>query len=183
MDFNDRTKIAIENAFLALLDDMPFKKITVQNILDRCGCSRPTFYYHFRDKYAVVGSIYNHMISPVVDQFPQITWVDMVESIYEKLNENLNFARQTLDYNEQGPVVTYLVEYDIEIYKQILKQHAGLKNIDENLMFQIRFHSMACVGNMAYWLQKDERETPRQMALKLLDAMPHNLYNILPNRE
>lgn len=183
MDFNDRTKIMIENALKELLKELPFKKITVQKILDQCGCSRPTFYYHFHDKYDVAESIYKRMIAPIVAAFPDITWIEMVTRIYDALNENLIFAKKTLDYNEQGPIVTFLIQYDMQIYEEIFLKYTDLTEISDDLRFQIRFHSMACVGNMAFWLQKEDRETSGKMAESLLNAMPHDLYSILPNKK
>jgi AcrR family transcriptional regulator len=46
---NMTTKRAIQDAFTQLLEEKPYSRITVQNIADRCGISRNTFYYHFSD--------------------------------------------------------------------------------------------------------------------------------------
>ena len=45
----DRTEKAIVDAFWQALDEKPFNKITVKNIVELCGVNRNTFYYHFRD--------------------------------------------------------------------------------------------------------------------------------------
>ena len=45
----NRTKDAIIEAFWELLDERPFNKITVKDIVDRCQINRNTFYYHFHD--------------------------------------------------------------------------------------------------------------------------------------
>lgn len=44
-----RTKKAIMDAFWLLLEEKPYSKITVQNIVERCQVNRNTFYYHFQD--------------------------------------------------------------------------------------------------------------------------------------
>jgi len=43
------TREAIVNAFIELLDEIPYNKITVKAIVARCGINRNTFYYYFRD--------------------------------------------------------------------------------------------------------------------------------------
>lgn len=48
------TKKAILKAFLNLLEERPFEKITVRDIVVECGITRNTFYYHFEDVYAVL---------------------------------------------------------------------------------------------------------------------------------
>lgn len=50
----NRTKQAISDAFWQLLEEKPYNKITVQNIVERCQVNRNTFYYHFSDIPALV---------------------------------------------------------------------------------------------------------------------------------
>lgn len=45
----NRTKQAISDVFWQLLEEKPYNKITVQNIVERCQINRNTFYYHFQD--------------------------------------------------------------------------------------------------------------------------------------
>lgn len=45
----NRTKKAISDAFWQLLEEKPYNKITVQNIVECCQINRNTFYYHFQD--------------------------------------------------------------------------------------------------------------------------------------
>src|SRR5438270_1716054 len=45
-----RTRDRLGDALMELLVKKPFDDITVQNVLDRAGVSRSTFYTHYRDK-------------------------------------------------------------------------------------------------------------------------------------
>ena len=45
----NRTKSAIIDAFWQLLEERPYTKITVRDIVERCQVNRNTFYYHFHD--------------------------------------------------------------------------------------------------------------------------------------
>ena len=51
---NELTKKAMVQAFIQLLAEKPFKKITISDITDSCGINRMTFYYHFEDIYALL---------------------------------------------------------------------------------------------------------------------------------
>ena len=48
-----RTDKAIMHTFIELLQEKPFEKITVQDILDRTPVTRGTFYAHYQDKYEI----------------------------------------------------------------------------------------------------------------------------------
>src|SRR5438093_242162 len=45
-----RSRDALGSALIALMQEKPFDAITVQDVLDRAGVSRSTFYQHFSDK-------------------------------------------------------------------------------------------------------------------------------------
>ena len=45
-----RTRDRLGDALVALIQEKPFDAITVQEVLDRAGVSRSTFYVHYRDK-------------------------------------------------------------------------------------------------------------------------------------
>jgi AcrR family transcriptional regulator len=45
-----RTRDALGDALIALMQEKPFDSITIQHVLDRAQVARSTFYNHFRDK-------------------------------------------------------------------------------------------------------------------------------------
>jgi AcrR family transcriptional regulator len=45
-----RTRDSLGDALVALIQERKFEDITVQDVLDRAGVGRSTFYVHFRDK-------------------------------------------------------------------------------------------------------------------------------------
>jgi AcrR family transcriptional regulator len=45
-----RTRDALGDALVGLMHEKPFDAITVQNVLERAGVGRSTFYAHYRDK-------------------------------------------------------------------------------------------------------------------------------------
>ena len=49
-----RTKKRIQETFLAMLEQESLDKITVKDLVDRCGMNRNTFYYYYQDLYALL---------------------------------------------------------------------------------------------------------------------------------
>ena len=52
------TKKAIIDAFVELISERPLSKITVKDIVTRCGVNRNTFYYYFEDIYALIDELF-----------------------------------------------------------------------------------------------------------------------------
>lgn len=51
------TEAAIQDAFLKLLSEQPFDKITVTQLVEECQITRRTFYYHYSDLYELLDTI------------------------------------------------------------------------------------------------------------------------------
>lgn len=49
-----RTRGLLENAFMEVVAEKGFQSVSVQDITDRAGVNRATFYAHFPDKYALL---------------------------------------------------------------------------------------------------------------------------------
>ena len=59
-----RTRHLILGAFMDLLSEKGFQSLTVQDITEKAGINRATFYAHFADKYALL----DHSISQMFRQ-------------------------------------------------------------------------------------------------------------------
>ena len=54
---NMKTKDILTTSIKKLMKKKPLDKITVSEIVNDCGVSRRTFYYHFEDVYDAIGYI------------------------------------------------------------------------------------------------------------------------------
>ena len=67
-----RTRTVIHNAFLVLLEKKNYDEITVQDILDKAGINRSTFYKHYLNKDALASHIIERLktdvILPILEQ-------------------------------------------------------------------------------------------------------------------
>lgn len=65
-----KTKKAIAEAFMALLAEKPIEEMTVNELCDRAGVRRTTFYKHYRDKLDYIASF----AKDLRDKFDDIIW-------------------------------------------------------------------------------------------------------------
>jgi AcrR family transcriptional regulator len=63
-----RTRNLILGAFMELLSEKGFQAMTVQDITERAGINRATFYDRFTDKYALLDYSINHMFRQEIEK-------------------------------------------------------------------------------------------------------------------
>ncbi|MFT8348856.1 TetR/AcrR family transcriptional regulator [Clostridium saccharoperbutylacetonicum] len=52
-----KSQLAIKQAFIELMEEIGFEKITIQDISDRANIGRRTFYHHYLDKYDLLSKL------------------------------------------------------------------------------------------------------------------------------
>ena len=72
MSNSNLTKRAIQNAFLELLNEKPFGKITVKDISEKCGINQNTFYYHYQDTFTLLEEIFQLDFDQIVELYPKL---------------------------------------------------------------------------------------------------------------
>lgn len=72
------TKQAIETAFLQLLNEKPLNKISVRDIVEKCGINRNSFYYHFQDIPSLIAEIITASTDRLIEEYPTISTLDRV---------------------------------------------------------------------------------------------------------
>ena len=60
-----KTRTAILDACISLIQEKDFQKITVHEIVKEADINRGTFYLHFEDKYDMMNSFENEMIEKI----------------------------------------------------------------------------------------------------------------------
>lgn len=83
------TKEVIIKTLFELLNEKPLAKITVKDIVERCGVNRNTFYYHFRDISDVVECAFKREVDKAFEQPVEIYSVlECLEVLVNLIGEN-----------------------------------------------------------------------------------------------
>lgn len=61
------TKRALGTSLKTLMAARPFAKISVGDICELCGMNRKSFYYHFQDKYDLLGWVFDSEFMQLID--------------------------------------------------------------------------------------------------------------------
>lgn len=175
------TKRMFADALIELLKTMPIQKITVKGIADYCDTRRPTFYYHFKDKYDLVTWIYRSQADAIANNMCMSSWKEIACSILEYVEKNKKFYANAFNDDGQNSLTGYLFDYDVELLSRILKERSLIDPNDDEVMFAIRYHSFACVSMTKEWILKRDHETPKEYSEKMYQTMPELLRTLLPS--
>ena len=86
MSRKERTRLALGNALVDLIGERGFESITVQDVLDRAGVGRSTFYVHFDGK--------EDLLASDVDRF----WTSIANAIGSGSSERIAPVRELLEH-------------------------------------------------------------------------------------
>ena len=175
----ERTKLWIASVMKKLMERKPIEKIRVTEICKEAEIERPTFYYHFRDKYDLMAWIF---FQSAFD-----TDVISVESAAKSLNQarkDIIFYERAYEDKSRVPLWQYMHEYFVERYSRAAMEILGTDSLDTQIRYSIRLYCYGTVNMTREWILKD-KITPAETAVRMMfSSMPESLRRIyFPNEE
>lgn len=159
------TKQALATALKELLEEIPFGKISVGSICERCGMNRKSFYYHFKDKYELVTWVYDMEFLSVIKEEQTYGW-GLVEKLCVYFHENRSFYQKTFCIEGQNSFSNYL-----EGVLSVLVEDAldAILDSDQkgNMSFYVSFYVDAFLCSIRRWILEDETFGPQEFAVFL----------------
>ncbi len=169
----DITKMWIATKMLELMQNNSMEKIRVTEICKAADIERPTFYYHFKDKYDLVAwIIYNEAYDSDV-----FTIESGAESL-KKIKNNSMFCGRPYDDPMMNPVWKCMVEYFVKRYTDIAKLSLGTDALDTQLLYSIRYCCMGAVGMTQKWLMNSDMYTAEESVQMMFNTLPKHLQKI-----
>lgn len=174
-----RTKEIIRDAFWELLEEKPYNKITVQDIVNRCQVNRNTFYYHFQDIPALMEESVKEWMEDVIHWYgnlesPAYCLTYIAGECMKRKNAFLHLFRSAqkdvflsgLNKMAYGVVKAY-VDEDEEYKESPSEEKEGV----------IRCYKCLFVGIILDWLEEnasfDLPEFCEEICKTLAESAPH----------
>ncbi len=150
------TKEILSNAFLALLEEKPYNKITVNNIVDRCHVNRNTFYYHFQDIPALTEyTVYAWADSLFKDEQDLSTPLSCILPFVEKCQERKTAILHIYRSVQRESFIRNLNRYTDYIIRKYLNLVAKDYIVPaEDLEVLIIFYKCTLSGILLYWMDQ-----------------------------
>lgn len=175
-----RTKRLLKEAFIELLKEKEFDKVTVTNIIEKADFNRTTFYNHYQDKYDLIGEIESELLDELVSATEKVyqekNYLDLREItpedfflfdyIYEYKDYFILWKYQT-DMPKFREKVSSIFSY---LFNGKLKvEHNQNKLLTEKDM--TLFAASGFMGLILEWINDDFKEDPHTMSIKGIELL------------
>lgn len=170
----NRTRLAIADAFTQLLGEYTIEKITVRMITDTVGCSRKTFYYYFTDVYDLTHYLCDQKVNAYLESVVDIA---TLREGFQALITYLNSERQVILNMFHGYGKEELERFTwqaTEHYTRVLiARNPAVQDLHtEDLEAVIRMYTFMLYGMMVDWISKDMTEDYGRTLDVALAALP-----------
>ena len=170
-----RTCHRLGTALLELIVEKPVNDVTVQDVLDRAGVGRSTFYQHYRDKDDLLVSqleMFLEFMSTVLSvRNDKSSRVAPVEEIFAHIGNQNKLYRVLSDSGHLKDFWELAEGYFARGIEQRLVESGRLKNLSQReLAARASAFSGSMLSLLRWWLDRGEKESPREM-----DEMFHSL--------
>ena len=166
------TKMVISEAFMQLIKNKPIQKITVADICALADISRPTFYLHYSDIYALIDEIGENMIvSANLGEMAALT-LDKLNKIHDIIVNLIRVVESNADIYricvlERGTPTVLPTRIKEELKNTIMKKFEDDNLFDERAdkKYILEFIQSAFNSIIYCWLNKKEgRESADELA-------------------
>lgn len=184
------TKMVIREALLQLMKTTPFQKITIADICNAADISRPTFYFHYEDKFALLDEIgENMLISANLDSIVSLS-IDDNDEIFGTI---LNLVRIIEENAEVYKICVLERGVNSRLPRQITEQleNTIIRYWQERDMFDVQpykdyvvnFIQSAFNSVISCWLSRGEdRENAEEVAAMIKTFLLNGLLGLSKNR-
>lgn len=163
-----RTRDALGDALVALMQEKPFETITIQDVLDRAKVSRSTFYTHYSDKDDLLMSDaeeFFEALSMALSEHGDISdRVFPVKEFFTHLSDVQPFYKALVKSGKFQENMELARGHFARGIERRLAELPRAKSIPANERSAIAFtHAGALLSLLTWWLDHGMREPPERM--------------------
>ena len=177
------TEKAIVESFIELLNEKPLDKITVKNVIDRCGVNRSTFYYYFEDIYDLLNKIFEHETGKIKEstrEYDGTHWADGVMEIMSFAMDNRKAIYHVYKSVSREKLESYLnTALDDITYNSVKSKAGDIKASDEDIRLVSNVYKYAIIGLIFQWLEEGMKEEPSDIIHKLEYIANNTIHEML----
>ena len=151
------TRQIILQTLTELMSDKPLSKITVKDIVERCGVNRNTFYYHFRDIPDAVEAVVREELDDIMkNQRSPESVSECMEILVNAVQKNKKAMLHLYRSIQRDVFADYLDHAAEHVVEELINRVVGDFEMDpEDRHLVIRYYKCVFVGVILDWLRHD----------------------------
>jgi len=178
------TKQVLGDALKEILKEKPFDRVTVKELVEKCGYNRQTFYYHFYDVDDLLAWVFEQDANKVLPETIETDivkegWRDCVTTYFNYLYENSSMVLNVYNSNKKSYMLNYFktrIRGCVQPFANITSANTNISW--ENMEFVVDFYTNTVVGLITMWLEAGmvmPSIYTEERCLKALDGSVENL--------
>ena len=175
------TKKALADALKKMMVIKPIDRITVNDLVETCGVSRQTFYYHFDDVYDLLEWVFEEDANAnLPSEVVYDNWKHDVTLWFKYLYDNSAFALNVYNSNSRLYMLRYIKGRLRECIRSFSEIVAEDRSIDrQDFEFIVEFYSNIVVGLISQWMDQG-MQLPKEITTdKVLKVLDNSIENIM----
>ncbi len=170
------TKQAIAAAFAQLSQKKPVDKITVKDLVEHCGISRQTFYYHFQDILDVMEWSIRQLLQKAMDNGLHMpSEAEAIEEFIAVASKYGDVLLRLLNSQKREQVESFFVTaMSTCIHQFIIIRKPDWKCNHADLSVVLRFYACGMTGVILDFCRKKDVDY-KQLSVQLAELLSGNL--------
>ncbi len=180
-----KTRKAIKDAFLTLIQTKGYDRITIQDIADEAMINRNTFYLHYVDKFDLMENLCKDSIDQLnvcinleindIDEISEGLFTSILMETFKVIEADIEFFKVMLSENGYPNFANHLKEALKNLMLAGLEKYTSEYKMDVALEYMIS----GLVGAICMWISHSEELQITEVIEQLSDIHFHNVLNLL----
>ncbi|MCD8124009.1 MAG: TetR/AcrR family transcriptional regulator C-terminal domain-containing protein [Lachnospiraceae bacterium] len=184
MEKNKLTKELLAQSFHDLMLHREFEKITIKNITDEAGVIRPTFYYHFQDKYDVLEYILRRDIIEKAEEMSKMGMErEAIKFVFSALERDREFYRRAFQVTGQNSFEEMFQHYAYEMWKEKLESAKLIQNTKNQLLNEhnvAMYYALGITASVKMWLENGKGEVSADELCEAYEfLLTHSIFDLI----
>ena len=167
-----KTKKAIETAFIEILSEKSFTKITIEEICKKANVNRMSFYNHYEDKYDLLNVVITNVKETLIGKFikevgEEFTEEKVISVLMETTDNVVEFGTKYKNFiymlinDEDNSLAQYIIYKSLESSTlDLLKKLRDSYNLDDHVLpLMASYLTGGGTSMILSWIQNKENYT------------------------
>jgi len=177
-----KTKKAIKEAFLSLVKEKSYSKITVKDIVEEALINRNTFYLHYLDKDDLLDKLTSECMDRLDASMNSVEEVSQISELsyegFKTINDRMFMAIKE-DYDFYKVVLgDESIPYLSVKFHNVIRNHIGV-GMEKERAFYIEYLVSGLVGIIKLWIRDPEKYSIDEVSKLLINIHSTDMIDLL----